>query len=171
MLDPVVRIVLVSAGGASLLLAFWLVVKDWRRTRGSGRATAAFYAGAVLVVVGLQPIRTFRMGYSEPYMLPPLAAAQERLLEKLETDGWIIGAARPERLVERDHPLQSEIAARFARYVENDPRLLQDEAPPFVFVGRKIAGLSRNPDTAAVTLVFLAFVLLLSGCRRVLGRL
>jgi hypothetical protein len=173
MLDPVLRIVLIGVGGASIVLGIGLAVKDWKRTRASGRALGMFYLGAILVVVGLQPIRTFRMdyGYGEPYILSPFAAARERLLERLEQEGWIIGAARPESLVDRENPLQPEIAQRFTRYLESDARLLEDGAPPFVFVGRKAQGLSRNPDTTMATLVFVGFVLVLSGIRQVLRRI
>ena len=168
MLDPVWRIVLIAAGAAMFMASFWFLYRDWKVVRPSVRAQALFYLAAVVVLIGLQPIRMGRMKYLEAIVLPSFAEPREQRLRDLRNEGWIIGAARPESLVDHDHALKPEIAARFQDYVRDVPQLLDPEAPSFVFVGREEAGWSRNQDTFIITLVFLGAVMILSGLRHLL---
>lgn len=139
-----------------------------RGVRPPVRANAIFYAGALVALVGLQPIRPFRVEFAEPYLLPPGEAARRVLLTHLREERWVIGAARPLDLVARDDPLRDEIADRFERFVARDSRLDAADRPPFVFLGRRRDGWSRNPDTALAAFGLIAVVLVLSSVRRIL---
>ncbi len=167
MLDPILRIALVSAGGCLFLLAFVGLWKDLKSRSISGRTLAAYYVAVVLTLVGLQPIRPFEMQYraNQIDVLPSFEAHRKVCLENLKRSGWIIGAARPASLVDRDHPRQPEIEERFREYARTHSSILDEEGLDFVFVGREGQGWSLNPDTSTLTFVFLAVVLILSGLR------
>lgn len=167
MLDPILRIALISAGGCLFLLAFVGLWKDLKSHRISGRTLAAYYVGAILILVGLQPIRPFEMQYrsNEIDVLSSFEAHRKQRLEDLRQAGWIIGAARPESLVDRDHPRQPEVEQRFQEYVRTHSSILDQEGLDFVFVGREVQGWSLNPETSTLTFMFLAVVLIGSGLR------
>jgi hypothetical protein len=158
---------LIAVGVACVLVGAILGLRA-RGARPPVRANALFYGGALIAIVGLQPIRPFRVEFAEPYLLPPNAAARDVLLAHLRDERWVIGAARPVDLVASADPLQPEIATRFERFVARDSRLGEADGLPFVFVGRRTDGWSRNPNTALATFGLVAAVLVLSSVRRIL---
>ena len=171
MLNPILTVALYALGGLLMLAGLALAGRDWRsRGRLSARTQLLFYAGAAGVLVGLQPVRPFRLEVASPYLLPETAETRGSLLEHLRGEGWVVGAAKPATLVDRDHPLQPEILARFTDSPHTGRLRSDPDTPPFVFVGRPASGWSRNPRTTTITFVFIAFVLLLSSARRILRR-
>lgn len=157
MLEPW-AIAVIAVGAVLMLAAFYLVWRRWSTERIPPISVVLFYAGALVVIFGLQPIRPFVMQYAEAYMLPDGERARAALTGHLEEQGWIVGAAKPARFVDREHPLQPEIAARFATYREQNDLLMRDPPPDFLFAGRKAEGWSRNPRATTAVFVFLLFV-------------
>jgi len=174
MLDPTLRTVLLIAGGLVFLLSFVWLGMDWGKVRRvSHRALTAFYMGTLLVLVGLQPLRPFRVEVAGAVMLPSEPEVRAVRLEKIREEGWIIAAAKPESLVEREHPayphIRAEVEGRFQDHVESLPAAMDRDAPDFLFVGRKISGWSRNPETTLFAFVFLGVVMVLSGLRHLIA--
>ncbi len=155
---------LIGLGLASIIVAFVLVWRRWATDRIPPRAVAMFYTGAVIVLIGLQPLRPFRLEY-RTHLLPVGDTARAALLVDLRENEWMIGVAKPDSLAGADTAFREEMVERFERYREESPMLRRADAPDFLFVGRRIGGWSRNPKTTALTFLFLGFVFTVAAAR------
>jgi hypothetical protein len=168
-LDPILRVILIVAGGVLFLLAFTWLVRDWRTVKVSRRTVAAYYTAVVLVLVGLQPIRLFKVEVLGPVLLSPVAELRQRNLDDLKRDRWIRVIARPAVLEESDHAyfaaVRPTVERAFSRFAAGQPQIRGPDAPDFVVAGRTRSGLSVNPETRNITFVFLIVVVVVAAFR------
>jgi len=170
-LSPILRVLLIAAGGVLFLLAFSWLVRDWRTVKVSRRTVNAYYTAVVLVLVGLQPIRFFKVEVLGPVLLSPVAELRRRNLDDMKRDRWVRVIAKPAALEESDHPFYSAIRPSveqaFSRFAEGQPQIRGPDAPDFVVAGRMTSGLSTNPETRNIAFVFLIVVVVVAAFRHV----